>query len=104
VTSSAADAALSVADPSATATGHLVNGTFALPTAVQAQATNAAHPTSAFAPVTGSASPLQLLTYAGPASNDSVTIALKQPIGATDALRSGSYSKTLTFTLSTTTP
>jgi len=33
-----------------------------------------------------------------------VTIALRQTIGAKDALRTGSYSKTLTFTLSTTTP
>ena len=32
------------------------------------------------------------------------TIAFKQAIGATDALRTGSYSKTLTFTLSTTNP
>ena len=37
-------------------------------------------------------------------SNDPVTIAFKQHIGATDALRTGAYSKTLTFTLSTTTP
>ncbi len=31
VISTAGDAALSVADPSSTATGHLVNGTFSLP-------------------------------------------------------------------------
>ena len=31
-------------------------------------------------------------------------INFKQSIGASDALRTGSYSKTLTFTLSTTTP
>jgi hypothetical protein len=37
-------------------------------------------------------------------SNDPVTITFKQAIGATDALRTGTYSKTLTFTLSTTTP
>ena len=37
-------------------------------------------------------------------SNDQVTIAFRQHIGATDALRTGTYSKTLTFTLSTTTP
>jgi hypothetical protein len=37
-------------------------------------------------------------------SNDTVTINLAQSIGATDALRTGKYSKTLTFTLSTTTP
>ena len=34
----------------------------------------------------------------------SETVSLLQHIGATDALRTGSYSKTLTFTLSTTTP
>jgi hypothetical protein len=33
-----------------------------------------------------------------------VTIGFRQPIGSTDALRTGTYSKTLTFTLSTTTP
>ena len=37
-------------------------------------------------------------------ANDTVTIAFKQHIGAADALRTGSYSKTLTFTLSTTNP
>ena len=45
-----------------------------------------------------------LLTYAAPVSLDPVTIGLKQPIGANEALRTGTYSKTLTFTLSTTTP
>jgi hypothetical protein len=33
-----------------------------------------------------------------------VTINFRQAIGATDVLRSGSYSKTLTFTVSSTTP
>ena len=33
-----------------------------------------------------------------------MTITYKQSIGRTEALRTGSYSKTLTFTLSTTTP
>ena len=37
-------------------------------------------------------------------SNDPVTIAFKQAIKATDALRTGVYSRTLTFTLSTTSP
>ena len=55
-----------------------------------------------FAPVGGN--PLTLLTYAGPASNDQVTIGLKQSVGSTEPLRTGTYSKTLTFTLSTTTP
>ena len=37
-------------------------------------------------------------------SNATVAIAFKQLVKATDALRTGAYSKTLTFTLSTTTP
>jgi hypothetical protein len=50
------------------------------------------------------ATPVTLLTYTGPASNDAVTIGIKQSIGSTEPLRTGSYRKTLTFTLSTTTP
>ncbi|MDA0164477.1 hypothetical protein OM076_29675 [Solirubrobacter ginsenosidimutans] len=79
VISSAGDAALTVSDP-----GHLMNGTFSLP------------------------DPLQVLfsksTWSVPVSNDAVTITFKQHINANDALRTGAYSKTLTFTLSTTTP
>ena len=37
-------------------------------------------------------------------SNDAVTFEFRQRIGANDALRTGTYAKTLTFTLSTTTP
>jgi hypothetical protein len=33
-----------------------------------------------------------------------VTIAFRQNVAANDALRTGTYSKTLTFTLSTTNP
>jgi len=104
VNSSAGNATLSVADPSPNATGRLVNGAFALATPVQVAARNAANPNSPFAPLSANSSPVALLTYTGPAANDAVTIALKQPIGALEPLRTGSYSKTLTFTLSTTTP
>ena len=45
-----------------------------------------------------------MLTYAGPVSNDAVTVTFNQHISANDALRTGTYSKTLTFTLSTTQP
>jgi hypothetical protein len=48
--------------------------------------------------------PATLHTYSGPVSNDPLTIRLKQPIGASEPLRTGAYSKTLTFTLSTTAP
>ena len=104
VISTAGDALLSVADPSATATGHLVNGTFSLPEALQARARNAANTGTAYNNVGSSASPLNLLTYSGPISNDQVTLGFSQKINANDALRTGAYSKTLTFTLSTTTP
>ena len=102
VVSTAGDAALTVADASATAPGHLVNGAFSLPAALKAAATSPAG-TSA-GPGTVSGAPLNLLTYSGPTSNDAVTVNFTQSIGATDALRTGAYSKTLTFTLSTTTP
>ena len=39
-----------------------------------------------------------------PVSNDQVTIGLRQAIAANEPLRTGTYSKALTFTLSTTTP
>jgi amidase len=84
VISSAGDAALIVADPSANHPGHLVAGAFFLPQPLQGLGT--------------------VKTYSGPGSNDLVTVLFTQPIAATDALRTGSYSKTLTFTLSTTSP
>ena len=102
--STAGDALLSVADPSSTATGRLVNGTFSLPQPLQARARNAANTGTAYNNVGSSASPLNLLTYSGPVSNDAVTLGFSQLINSGDALRTGSYSKTLTFTLSTTTP
>jgi hypothetical protein len=75
----AGDASLSVSDP-----GHLSNGAFSLPSPLQVAMTPS--------------------TWSAPFSNGAVTIAFGQHIGANDALRTGSYSKTLTFTLSTTTP
>ncbi len=99
VISTAGDASLSVADPSATATGHLVNGAFSLAQAVQAKAG-----AGAFADVGGSAAPTLLMSWTAPVSNDAPTVTFKQSIGANEPLRTGSYSKTLTFTLSTTTP
>jgi hypothetical protein len=99
VISTAADAALSVADPSATAPGHLVNGAFSLPSALQANANG-----GAFSEVEGSSAPATLLTYSAPTSNDTVRLGFKQAIGSADALRTGTYAKTLTFALSTTTP
>jgi glucose/arabinose dehydrogenase/type 1 glutamine amidotransferase len=104
VVSSAGNAALTVTDPGTTAPGHLVhaNGTSVLPQALKARATNAANPNTAYAEVSGT--PLSLLSWAAPISNDAVTLGFQQPVAANDALRAGQYSKTLLFTLSTTTP
>jgi len=89
VISSAGDAALSVADPSPTATGRLVNGAFSLASPLL---------------VGGNPLPTTVKTWTGPTSNEAVQLAFSQSIGANEALRTGTYSKTLTFTLSTTSP
>jgi hypothetical protein len=102
VLSTAGNAALSVSDPDTTAPGHLVNGTFALPSALQAAATS---PGGTGAPAaTVANAPATLETWNAPVSNDPVALTFTQHIGNTDPLRTGSYSKTLTFTLSTTNP
>ena len=97
VISTAGDATLSVSDPSTNNPGKLVNGTFVMPQPVQARAGD-----GAFAPVSGT--PATLKTYSAPVSNDNVTLGFRQRVNANDALRTGAYSKTLTFTLSTTQP
>jgi Zinc carboxypeptidase len=79
VISTAGDAALTYSDP-----GHLTNGSFSLPSALAIDLSKSA--------------------WMAPVSNDPVTIRFAQHIDANDALRTGSYSKTVTFTLSTTSP
>jgi hypothetical protein len=79
VISTAGNAALSFSDP-----GHLMNGSFALPSPLVIE--------------------LSKSSWTGPVSNDPVTIGFAQRVNANDALRTGSYSKTVTFTLSTTQP
>ena len=96
------DATLSVADPSSTATGRLVNGTFALPRRCRQRDQRGG--TGAACARSAARRPTTLLTYPGPISNDAVTINFKQTIARQRALRTGTYSKTLTFTLSTTKP
>ena len=89
VLSTAGDAVLSVSDPSPNAPGRLVNGAYALAQPLQ---------------VAGSPLPATVKSWPAPVSHDPVTIALSQTIGANEALRTGAYAKTLTFTLSTTAP
>jgi hypothetical protein len=96
VTSTAGEASLTVVDPSLNAPGRLVNGAFALARPLEAGVGGT------YAAVSNS--PLALKSYAAPVSNDVVPIGFKQTIGANDPLRTGTYAKTLTFTLSTTTP
>ena len=98
VISTAGDATLTVADPSSAATGHLVNGSFALAQPLQASAGGAA------ADVGGSSAPTTLKSWSAPVSNDQLALQFSQQVNATDPLRTGSYAKTLTFTLATTNP
>jgi predicted acyl esterase len=79
VVSTAGDAALSVSDP-----GHLANGAFTLPQPLQVD----------IAPA----------SWTQPVSHATPAITFTQKIGANDPLRTGTYSRTLTFTLSTTNP
>jgi hypothetical protein len=78
VTSSAGDATLS------TDGGRLSNGAFTLAEPLQVTFSKA--------------------TWNAPTSNENVTIGLEQHIGANEPLRTGNYTTTLTFTLSTTSP
>ncbi|WP_081686373.1 PKD domain-containing protein [Candidatus Solirubrobacter pratensis] len=104
VTSTSGAAQLTVADAGTKSTGHLVNDQYALAAPLQAQATSPVQPSSAFAAVTGTDNPLVLLTYHDPVSMDAVSVGLQQTVSGSELLRAGTYHKTLTFTLSTTTP
>ena len=105
VVSTAGDATLSVTDAEHRRPGHLVNGTFALAVSrCRSARPTPRNPNPAYVPLSETAgTPSTLLTYTGPtAGADAVTLGFRQAIGATDVLRAGNYSKTLTFTLSTT--
>ena len=105
MTSTAGNASLAVTDPSTSFPGHLVNGAFALPSVLQVRAIDSTNPTQGYTPLTEATNtPTTLFNWAAPITGDVVTIGFRQAIGAGDALRAGTYSKTLTFTLSTTTP
>jgi|GEM_PF-6817564 len=79
VVSTAGDAALTWSGPN-----HLTNGTFTMPQ-----------------PFTLSFSKT---SWDGPATHEPVSVGFRQPVAANDALRTGNYTATVTFTLSTTTP
>jgi sugar phosphate isomerase/epimerase len=105
VTATTGDAALTVTDPSTTASGKLVNGAFSLASPVGIRALGLGDPANtAYTPLPGDNSALLLKSWNAPVSNAGLTVGLRQSIGAAEALRAGTYSKTLTFSLSTTTP
>ena len=85
-------------------TGKLSNGSSEFASAILVRATNAANPSTAFAPLSGLTNPVTLLSYNTWFANDAVTIGFRQPITATEPLIAGGYAKTIRFTLSTTTP
>jgi endonuclease/exonuclease/phosphatase family metal-dependent hydrolase len=99
VTSTGADAALSVLDASSTAPGRLVNGTYALTDPLQVTADN-----GTFAPLRTDNGPVTLKSWSTPVSVTNVALGFKQHVNASEGLRTGTYSKTLTFTLATTAP
>ncbi|MBE2315964.1 ThuA domain-containing protein [Solirubrobacter sp. CPCC 204708] len=101
VISTAGDARLSVSDAGPNP-GHLVNGAFVLPKPLKVGATSTAGTGTALTALGAAAT--SVLTYNGPVTNDQPKLQFSQEIGRTDPLRTGNYSKTLTFTLSTTTP
>ena len=81
VITTAGDAALTAIER---CPGHLANGAFTLPSRCRSRHGPA--------------------TWTAPVSNEAGDDRVQAAIDANDALRTGSYSKTLTFTLSTTTP
>jgi len=105
VTATTGDAALTVIDPSTSAPGKLVNGSFSLASPVGIRALGLGDPANtAYTPLPGDNSALLLRSWNAPVTNAGLTVGLRQSIGAAEALRAGTYSKTLTFSLSTTTP
>ncbi len=103
IVSSAGDATMTTADPSAVNSGHLVNGPNPLPQPLSVAATSQTGTGYPSAPVNSTADPTRILTWSD-AANEDVTVTFTQPIGVGDVLRTGSYAKTLVFTLSTTNP
>jgi plastocyanin len=97
-TSSTPASVLTASDASAVATGHLVNGTAALPQALQVGAGGP------FAPLGGASDPTVLRSWSTPLAKETVQVQFRQPIAETDRLLVGEYRKTVTFTLSATTP
>ena len=86
--------ALIVQDTNSFHTNKLVNGTFALQQELRVKNNAGVFQTM----------PAGLKFWGAPTAAESVPLEFRQSIGANEPLRTGSYSKNLTFTLSTTDP
>jgi hypothetical protein len=104
ITSTAGDVALTVHDPATTGVGRLVNGTATLTNALQVFASGNTGTAGPGGNVGGATAPTALITYAAPVTNGAVNLVFRQNITSNETLRSGTYRKTLTFTLATTAP
>ncbi|MBE2314543.1 Ig-like domain repeat protein [Solirubrobacter sp. CPCC 204708] len=102
ITSSADKAELAVVDRTGVQPGRLVNGTYVLTDPLQVRALRAGQDNPLWNPV--SATPVRLLAYPAYIASDQVTIAFRQTVRNNEALLAGEYTKTLTFTLSSTQP
>ena len=99
VTSTGEDAALSVIDAELERHRPARQRRHALASPLQVNADG-----GAFAPLRTDNGPLALTSWNTPITEANVKLGFKQSIGATEGLRTGTYGKTLTFTLATTTP
>ena len=105
ITSTAGNVALTVHDPATSGVGRLINGPSTLTQALQVYLSNGTGSTAGpGGAVGGAAAPTAIATWAAPVTNREFTLQFRQLVNANENLRSGSYSKTLTFTLSTTAP
>jgi len=105
VTATDTDAAsrLTAEDASPTHPGHLVQGTYFLPEPLEVQAAAEERGTTTGVKTLG-ASAETLLSFAEPFADNLLTVRFTQKIGKKDPLHTGVYAKTITLTLSTTTP
>jgi|GEM_PF-2741731 hypothetical protein len=105
ITSNLNDTTLSIYDPATTNVGRLVNGARALAQPLNVKLASGTQATAlAGGPVGGSADPTPILSYSQPQTNRTATLFFQQQIAANEVLAAGSYGKTLTFTMSTTSP
>lgn len=98
LTSTGAETKFRASDESAEHTGHLVQGSYFLPSALEVKAVDSE------SKGTGSAtpqplSPVTMLTFTEPIAKDATTVTFRQHIGVHDGLHTGVYSKTITLTL-----